>query len=585
MASRSSAIRLAEERFPLVSARFAAVYGMQLPEHVIYTAAFFLGLSPEEQAAAERIDASALFGVGEWFLDGALEKKAWADERTHGRFRRDPPELVTFVSGISDGSHWGLFYDLPSELPRLVAHNWARDSAETSAEGETLLASIRERASEDEGVPRAIDAWLDELVRKEEASHRAQKIPAPHPRVSHAIGSIGPTGVRLPDDWTSRHAASDRGEAYRKRDPRVLEWIETARAELDRGEPGRALLLGQELHWLDADAYRAACTELLTRAYRALGRDALAGVVEAHHAARDMPSVSAYLHSSSPLYLAAQRGDAERVAALLLEGEVPTALIDEAAYVARTEAVQELLFARSRGALALALSRALTDASPAASRWMHEAASVLAASKAQGESREVLLARLLTEKQYEVRRRVAEHGDALDVAAWEREADRLLRRADGVLDPTEIVTALLAAQHFTRALALLDRVDLQRPIVGGGTILHFAVALGAEPVARALLALGADPERPNAQGQRPRDLAKAVWQRDKKTGAALLSLFPEPGAPPPPPAPVDPLGVGKKVRHAKFGEGEITAVALDGKLTIRFADQPRVLLPKFVTPA
>jgi hypothetical protein len=55
----------------------------------------------------------------------------------------------------------------------------------------------------------------------------------------------------------------------------------------------------------------------------------------------------------------------------------------------------------------------------------------------------------------------------------------------------------------------------------------------------------------------------------------------------PKPAAVDPLRVGARVTHPKFGDGEI--VARDGlgeqlKLTIAFADGKKVLLAKFVTP-
>ncbi|MET7403922.1 hypothetical protein ABZS66_61720 [Dactylosporangium sp. NPDC005572] len=45
------------------------------------------------------------------------------------------------------------------------------------------------------------------------------------------------------------------------------------------------------LHWWDGDPFRAAATELLTGGYRALGRDALAEIVEVHHANRDLRSV------------------------------------------------------------------------------------------------------------------------------------------------------------------------------------------------------------------------------------------------------------------------------------------------------
>jgi hypothetical protein len=51
------------------------------------------------------------------------------------------------------------------------------------------------------------------------------------------------------------------------------------------------LAIGGELHWVDLDQYRQASRDLLVGAYRALGRDALAEVIEVHVANRDLRSV------------------------------------------------------------------------------------------------------------------------------------------------------------------------------------------------------------------------------------------------------------------------------------------------------
>ena len=75
---------------------------------------------------------------------------------------------------------------------------------------------------------------------------------------------------------------------------RVAEWVEEARAELDAGEPAFALVLGRELHWLDDDRYRTVSLELLTAAYEALNRRALAEVARVHHAHRDLSFVSVF---------------------------------------------------------------------------------------------------------------------------------------------------------------------------------------------------------------------------------------------------------------------------------------------------
>ncbi len=97
--------------------------------------------------------------------------------------------------------------------------------------------------------------------------------------------------VALPLDpaWPSLAA---RRAAYAGDPDQVHAWIERAQAELDRGHPGLALLVGNDLHFLDRERERA--RDLLVAGYRALGRDALAEIVIAHDRHRDLASVDAY---------------------------------------------------------------------------------------------------------------------------------------------------------------------------------------------------------------------------------------------------------------------------------------------------
>ena len=101
------------------------------------------------------------------------------------------------------------------------------------------------------------------------------------------IGPVHPPGSGDP----RAGQAGERLDAYRTDEARTRGWIAEATAELAAGQPAFALTLGRELHWLDADPFRREAVDLLTGAYRALGRDALAGVAEVHAAHRDLPSV------------------------------------------------------------------------------------------------------------------------------------------------------------------------------------------------------------------------------------------------------------------------------------------------------
>ena len=434
---RQDALQLAESRFPHVAARFETVYGMRLPRHVTYAAAFFLGLQDDERDEAWQMDAAGLFGVGEWFLDGALDKTAYADERVHGRFRRDPPEMISFISGNSDGSHWGLWYDDPNELPRVCAHNWARDSAETSDGLPTLLASVKRRVDErdDDDDEERSDAWartydwLAQMVAREREAHRKERIAAPEPRTHDLVGGMDPIGVDVPVDLLGYAASRARYDAYRANAPEVLEQILSAKAELLQGKPGRALVIGRELHWFDADETRDACTELLTKAYRALGRDALAGVVEAHHAARDMPTVDVYSFSSSPFMLAVRRENVAAVRAGIDDPMVEDEWIEAAARQTEDPDLQEVLFAKLPKSVLAALGMALWRASPRDNEHGHQAAARLRAALDAGKTLEEAMQAALDEKDYGAWRMIRDQGEKLDVERWDADARRLLERA------------------------------------------------------------------------------------------------------------------------------------------------------------
>jgi non-ribosomal peptide synthetase component F len=61
--------------------------------------------------------------------------------------------------------------------------------------------------------------------------------------------------------------------------------VEDARRRCAEGDATEALVLGRDLHWASAGEpdLEALANELLTLAYRALDRPALAGIADAHH--------------------------------------------------------------------------------------------------------------------------------------------------------------------------------------------------------------------------------------------------------------------------------------------------------------
>ena len=107
------------------------------------------------------------------------------------------------------------------------------------------------------------------------------------------------SGVRA-DTHTRLRPAPDSGGDHTLRDRgscRAGGGAERARRHLAAGDPSEALCLGRDLHWLSlgVEAREALACELLSAAYRALGRESLAGIVEAHRRHRNQTSVDVLL--------------------------------------------------------------------------------------------------------------------------------------------------------------------------------------------------------------------------------------------------------------------------------------------------
>src|SRR5689334_13628724 len=101
---RSAALTLAYERFPAVAERVRQVYGLRLPRHLAVFVALCRSAGDAEWEALDYLMLSAA-GVTDYFGDDGLRLvgRDGLDERLHGRYRRDPAELVTVLMGGSDG--------------------------------------------------------------------------------------------------------------------------------------------------------------------------------------------------------------------------------------------------------------------------------------------------------------------------------------------------------------------------------------------------------------------------------------------------------------------------------------------------
>ncbi len=315
---RVRALEDALAAFPAASARVREVYGLELPRTVMVFDALWRSLSPAEREAYEVHALPTPAGVMEYLQPGGTERRVQEglDARLHWRWRSDPPELVTALLGQGgDGQHYGLFYDDPAKLPAGVVINYGRDSAETWWSAPTLLDVLREELEtiEDETLTPeyhedllraacqarllndAINAMTDFEVEAMEADEPRLAMPYDArtrlPQIVCGVGIVAP-GATAPLAYVAeRHAG---GASFSSDLARTRRLVVEARAALDRGEPAFALALGRDLHWADRRELRADALDLLVRAYRMLGREALAQIAEVHHCHRDIPWVAVF---------------------------------------------------------------------------------------------------------------------------------------------------------------------------------------------------------------------------------------------------------------------------------------------------
>ncbi|GIJ57199.1 ADP-ribosylation family protein [Virgisporangium aurantiacum] len=293
-ARRRAALNKMYERHPAVAERVQRVYGLRLPRHLAVFCAFWESADHAERAALNDLMVWP-FGLTEYFADDGLGLRArdGLDERLHGRYLCDPPEFVTVLSGGSDGLHYGLWYDDPAEVPTLIVHNYARDSAETWTSGyRTLLGELyglTRTVLEDHGDEASAEmrSLLDTLDWFVDADNEAVEADGPvwwagFQRQNTAV-SVFP---QLPGDAGDPQLGRSRArlKELRAGGAEAAAWIAHAEAELAAGRPALALAVGGELHWLAGDEDREVARRLRADGYRLLGRDAIAEIVEVHAA-------------------------------------------------------------------------------------------------------------------------------------------------------------------------------------------------------------------------------------------------------------------------------------------------------------
>ena len=551
---RRAALKAALECFPVAYDKMMNAYGLRMPKHLAYAMGFWNGLTRAERDEAWGYIGTGPCGVSGYFEEGGLEMvvKPGLDERLDYRYRCDPPEMVTVFGGNSDGSHWGLWYDDPAELPRVICHNWA-PSAETGSRSRRCSARFATGCM---------------------ASTTSRSTPSTTTLAGSSTGSTNAmrrrctriTRKRSRRFWNDRTRAvgSDRGFRDGRRrsisaagtivtrvsaeDPAVAEWIARARSELAANRPGMALVIGRDLHWQDNDETREVCTELLVGGYRALGRDAIAEIVRVHHQHRDLGSVAVYEEQPrepTPFERAMSERDKAAVAAILSDAPDPKKLVTAMAVSDLDVELVEIMV-------------------PHATPSMIEDAQL-----SHVEQVEFWQPRPDT--------------DFSELRGQYRRAALYLFERCGV--GARVLEAALRCKDDEVIAKAFAKADLAWRSERGRSVLHVLCRMGHVDGVRALLDRGADVKLVDLDGETPYDAVRHAWAEHREAAAEVYELLRARGGAPPPKeaaAELVPDGtweVGTRVVHAKFGEGVVTAATGrgdDAKLTIEFgSDAPK----------
>lgn len=296
IARQKSAIAKVQARFPAFAKHVKATWKLRVPRSLVVVQAFFEAPKRGTMAATV-VQESELqpYGVLDRLAERGLARKVrkGKDERCHGRYFRDPPEMLTFAHGGEDGLHFGLWYDRDDRLPAFCVQNYARDSSETWRAGASPMASLVRRMEHRptvDGPPGFRHRFLLEIMAWFEEAEAAILAKEPVPKVREPRPILGGFGVDA-EGRRSACEAIEKIDAALRSDPKLVRrWVDEATRRLEAGDARMALVLGRAMHWMGSD-WSKESQALLEGAYRTLGRKALLGITRAHYTHRDAPGV------------------------------------------------------------------------------------------------------------------------------------------------------------------------------------------------------------------------------------------------------------------------------------------------------
>jgi len=289
-------------------AQLRELYGLDFPDELFEFWDFYQGLPPPLRKAFNDHAGMGAAGVCDVLAGRFDGVELRYPAVLHWRYQLDHPELITVLTGDSDGGHWGFWFDDPREPP-VVVKTYARDAYEFWVEGNTLFEAIASQIEHSiegceenvEGDPDYADDYRAQIDALKELADLVPPGAERKPRRATRATQEG-MGVVVPRDaWDDAAAARPLDLAG---DP-----LATCVDLIAGGKAGVALFHAKQIWVKDHDL---AC-RIMERAYRALGRDALAAIAEAHRLHPALPSVDmlAYKKGDFTSFAEAQAAGAE----------------------------------------------------------------------------------------------------------------------------------------------------------------------------------------------------------------------------------------------------------------------------------
>ena len=289
--------------FQSIQTKLTEYYGLEFPES-IFLLADFLNEYPTAELKGD-LDSIGVFpsGILSLILNPNISTLKWKGVPVlHFRYYRDVPEFFTYLHGDTDGLHWGLLLDEPSDGFRGAASYYNNDGDEIEVyEGafhalldrcETQIEGYSELADYDN--PNEETYYLEQQAKANRFRERIQvyidkrSIAISEGRRESIPSNTG-LGIHLPHKYFTENLNTTSSPEYwcQLVDESYSDLIESC----TKGDLATAFQAGRSLWYWSSAKYSEKAYGLLRSVYVTLCREKLVSILDLHYKHRDMKNV------------------------------------------------------------------------------------------------------------------------------------------------------------------------------------------------------------------------------------------------------------------------------------------------------